>query len=161
MQDNKRFKVGDKIIDFGQVYRIFKIKKKILFYRPYFKTKRNKGIVCSIPVKNVDKAKIRKPISKRQLKKIFNRLSEPQKINGPLQITKLREKLRFNDAFKTAQTLKTIWLDKNDESTNFTRPKKEVFDLTMKRLVEEVALVKKLSLATARKRINKALGKMK
>lgn len=157
MQDNHQFKVGDKIIDFGQVCKIFEIKKKTLFYRPYYKIKRNKEVVCSIPVKNVDKAKIRKPIGKKRVKEIFNRLSDLQKINGPIQTIKLREKLRLNDAFKTAQVLKTLCLDKNDESTNFTIPKREVFDLAMKRLVEEVAFVKKISLATARKRIKKAL----
>lgn len=91
MQNNHQFKVGDKILDFGQVCQIFKIKRKkdsenkddrIIFYRPYFKTKKNKGTVCSIPAANVDKANIRKPISKKQLKEILNTLAETQKING-------------------------------------------------------------------------------
>ena len=166
MKDKKSFKIGDKIVDFGQVCGIFKIKKakktkgkkeKVIFFKPYFKTKQNRTLVYSIPVNNIKKAKIRRPISKKEVRQL---LKEPPKkidIENPINTTRLREILRLNEAHKTAQVLKTLWADREDESTSFTKSKKDVFSLAMERLVEEIAFVNRVSLRKARKQIKEAL----
>lgn len=167
MKDKKPFKVGDKIVDFGQVYRILKIEKrknakgeeeKVIHFKPHFKTKQNKSLVCSIPVKNIDLAHIRRPISKKELKKLLKELSKkPEK--KTVNTKKTRDALNLNDPYKTAQVLRKVWADKNDESTSFTKAKSDIFSLSMKRLVEEVALVEGVSVAKARKKIRLALKK--
>jgi len=168
MKNKKPFKVGDKIIDFGQVCRIFKIKKeknakgknkKVIFFRPYFKTRQNRTLVCSIPVNNIKRAKIRGPISKKKLRELSKELSKEADVKKPINTTRLREMLRLNEVHKTAQVLKTLWLDKKDESTTFTKIRKDIFSLAMKRLVEEVAFVNRVSLGKARKQIKTALKK--
>lgn len=167
MQNNSLFKVGNKIIDYGQVYKIFKIKKEknidgeketVIFYKPYFEGK-EKTVVCSIPVKNIDKAKIREPILKEELEKILNSLSKTPDIIDRVNTTQLREELNLNNLQKTAQVLKILWIDKNDETTSFTRWKQEVFNMAMERLIEEVALVCDLSLSQAREKIEQAFLK--
>lgn len=168
MKNKQPFKVGDKIVDFGQVYRIFKIKKqkkvkgkkeKVVFFRPYFKTRRNRTLVCSIPVDNITKAKIRRPISKKKLKQLLKELSQKTNIENPINTTRLREKLFLNDAYKTVQVLKTLWADQKNESTSLTKRRKDMFSLAIKRLVEEVAFVNGVSLEKARKQIKTALAK--
>jgi RNA polymerase-interacting CarD/CdnL/TRCF family regulator len=165
----KPFQVGDKILDFGQVYRIFKIKnkkgprgksQKSIFFRPYFKTPQNKSTICSIPIKNLKKAKIRRPISKRELQKLIRKLSRDPRDKKPIATAKAKEALNKNDPFKTAQVLKKLWLDKIDESTNFTRAKKDVFNLAIKRLVEEVAYVSNTSITKAQLMIKTSLKKL-
>lgn len=167
-EKKKTFKVGDKIIDFGHVYRIFKIKnkkgkdgdkKKFIFFRPYFKKKEDKGLVFSIPVINLDKANIRRPLSEKKLKKVFKKLSGKLKTTKALNISKAQDRLNLNNPFKTARILKRLWADKKDKSTNFTRSKRKTFDLAMKRMIEEVALVKDISLRKARDKIKAALEK--
>lgn len=168
MKDKKSFKVEDKIIDFGQVYRIFKIKKqknakgkeeKVIFFRPYFKTKQNRTLVCSIPVKNIVKANIRRPISKKELRQLLRELSKKIDIETPINVSRAREILNLNDPHKTAQILKSLWLEKNDESTNFTKTRESVFGLAIKRLIEEVAFVNGVSVGKARRQIKTALEK--
>jgi len=167
---NKPFKVGDKIIEFGQVYRIFKIVKKKgpqgkeekdIHYRNYYRTLINKGLSFSIPVKNIKKTNIRRPISKKRLGKLLKEFTKMPKKEPLLNITKAKSDLILNDPFKTAQILKKLWLDKNDESTNFNKTQKGIFELSMERLREEVAFVGHLSLAKAIEKIKEALEELR
>jgi len=166
---SKSFKVGDKIIDFGQVYRIFKIEKRksaknkkeeVIHFKPHYKTKQNKDLVCSIPVKNIGLTNIRKPISKSRTEKLLKKLSEKENKKKPINTTQAKEKLRLNEPETTAQILKGLWLDKQDKSTNFTGNKRNLLDLLMKRLVEEVAFVFGISVAQARKKMERRLKKL-
>ena len=84
MKDDKTFKVRDKIVHFGRLYRIFKIKKKkakdkeekIILFRPYFKNPRNRAVIRSIPINNIGQTDIRRPISKKELRQLLEELSK-------------------------------------------------------------------------------------
>jgi RNA polymerase-interacting CarD/CdnL/TRCF family regulator len=168
VKDKKSFKVGDKIVNFGQVFRIFKSKKKkiskdkeekIIFFRPYFKNRKNRTLICSIPVNNLDKTNIRRPISKKELRLLLKKLSRKSGVKEPINLAQARGVLGLNDIYKTAQVLKSLWVEKNDESANFSESRKNLFKLLMKQLVEEVAFVGRISLIQARKKIKVALEK--
>lgn len=166
MKDNKTFKIGDKIVRFGQVYRIFKIKntkskdrgEKVILFRPYFKTKENRSLIYSIPIDSIDKTNIRKPISKKELRQLLKELSKRPDVKTPIDISKTKERLTLNDPYENVQILKRLRGEKNDESTNFTKSRHDVFKLAIGRLVEEVAFVSGVSLIKARKKIKTALG---
>lgn len=168
MKDKKSLKVGNKIVDFGQVYRIFKIEKQkrakgkeetVIFFRPYFKTKQNRTLICSIPVNNIKKTKIRRPISKKELRKLLKELSQKSDIEIPINITRAKEMLNLNDPHEIVRILKSLWLEKNDKSTSFTKTREKVLRLAIKRLVEEVALVNNMSIEKAKSQIEEALEK--
>lgn len=170
MKAKKTFKVGDKIVDFGQVCLIFKTKKrknpegkeeKVIFFRPYFKNDRNRTLLCSIPLKNIKKTKIRRPISKKQLAKLLKSLSQKTKDKKPINLPRLKEILSLNEAQKTAEVLRTLWAIKMDETTTFTKSRKDIFTKAMRRLVEEVAFVGSLPPEKAKEKIKKALEKGK
>lgn len=164
------FKVGDKILDFGHVCRIFKVKnrkgpkgkrKKVIHFKNYFKTPQNKGATYSIPVECIKKTNIRKPISKEELKKLVGKLSKNPEAKSSISTAKAKNELNKNDAFKTVRVLKRLWLDKNDESTSFTKARKDLLDLAIRRSVEEVALVGNTSVSNAKKKIKESLRKLK
>lgn len=170
MNNKRPFEVGDKIVRFGKVYKIFRIKKqktidgneeKIIFFRPYFKEKKRilKDLTFSIPVENIDRTSIRRPVSKKELKELLTKLSEESDIKKFIDVGKARKTLALNDFNKTIQILKALWREKDDKSQSFTKSKKDVFDLLMKHLVEEIAFVSDLSVITARKKIKKSLEK--
>lgn len=162
IQDNN-FKIGDKIVDFGQVCRIFKIEKKTLFFKPYFKTRLARNLVCSIPVENINKANLRKPISKKELRALLARLGRHRqpKEESLINVGRLREQLNSNDIFQVATVLSILWVEKNDESSNFSRYKQEIYDSAMSRLVEETAFVAGCRPNQAKKKIDKALKENK
>ncbi len=165
---DKTFKVGDKIVDSGQVYRIFKIeeeevaksgKEKVIYFKFYYRTERNKSLICSIPVKNVDLAGIRKPVSKDKIKKLLRKLSEKEAKKEPVSPTWAKEQLRLNKAGATAKILKRLSLEKQDESTNFTGNNQDLLKLSLERLVEEIAFVLGISVVQAGEKVKKALWK--
>jgi len=170
MKAKKTFKVGDKIVDFGQVCLIFKAKErknlegkeeKVIFFRPYFKNESDRTLLCSIPLKNIKKTKIRKPISKKQLAKLLKSLSQKTKEEKPINLLRFKEVLSLNEAQKTAEVLRTLWAIKMDETTTFTKSRKDIFTKAMRRLVEEVAFVSNLPLKKAEEKIERALEKGK
>ena len=177
---NTKVKVGDKIVQLGRVYNVFKIEKRktnnqeerVILFRPYFKTEESKNIVLTIPEANLARANIREPISKKELKLILAKLAEKPKKNSAatdetseikkisLDIISVRELLNQNDPFQSVQVLKLLWREKIDKTTDISNSKYEIFNLAMDRLVEEVAFSSKLSLAKAKEKIKKALAKM-
>ncbi|GAI43244.1 unnamed protein product [marine sediment metagenome] len=165
MEKNKTFKVGDKIIHFDQVYRIFKIRKrnkdKIIFFKRYFKTKENRKLVFSIPISSIDETKVRKPISKKKLRDLFKALSQKPEAKIAINTVKAKELLGSNSLDKIIEILKQFWQEKKTDPDHFNKSKENVFKLAIKKLSEEIALVNDISLAKARKKIKNALKKSK
>jgi RNA polymerase-interacting CarD/CdnL/TRCF family regulator len=169
MKDTNTFKVGDKIVHFGEIYLIFEIKKQktrdgqkeepIICFRPYFGNKEDKSLICSIPVANIEKTDIRKSISKKELKQLLKELSKKLDIEAPIDINKAKEKLILNSMEANVQILKKLWREKKEELINFTKTKSDLFETVMKRLAEEIAFVGGSSLVEARKKIKTLLSK--
>lgn len=165
MKNIKNFAVGDKIINFNKVYIIFKIikekikdkKEQIISFKPFFKNEKKNSLTFSIPVNNIDKTNIRKPLSKKELKQLLNELSKTPDIETPIEIDKINDDLNSNDPNIHVQILKCLWREKNDETTNFTKTRSDVLGLTIKLLLEEVALVSGVSLEKAEEKIKTAL----
>ena len=170
MNDKHQFKVGDKVVDFGQVCRIYKIKKDrnlegkkedCIYYKPYFKSEKNQSIICSIPKSNVEEENVRKPVSKKKISEVLKLLG--QKPNGEITInvTKASTYLRENDPIETARLLKILWLEKqgNEEKKLSTR-KKMMYQNAMRHLVEEIAVVQNISLKKAKEKISRRLKKI-
>ena len=170
MKNKTDFKVGDKIIDFGQVYEIFKVeekenadgeKEKVICFKPFFETNHNKSLICSIPVESIGLTHIRKPISKERSKALLKELSEEPETRKPINIKAVKDVLNQDDLPRTVEVLKGMWFDKNDELTSSTKAKKDIFAFAVMRIAEEVAFVENISVPEAKERIKKALEKLK
>jgi RNA polymerase-interacting CarD/CdnL/TRCF family regulator len=158
MSDKPQFRVGDKLVDYGQIHRIFKIKKvKIfngdleycIFYKPFFETDKCKSLVCSIPESNVKEANLRRPVSKKYIYKTLRSLSK--KPNGETRINISEADLFFkeNDPVETAKLLKLLWLEKQDEERSLSTRKKYIFENAIRHLIEEISIVQKIGLKKA------------
>lgn len=159
------FRVGDKIVDFGKIYRIFEIrdqelqggnKEKVICYRPYFKGKRTDTLVCSIPISNIDKTKIRRPMSKKRLKSVFEHLATKSEMEF-VDISDAKSVIGFNRPKKLAKMIRALWEDKNNDDTNFTKRKEETYEFLISRLAEEVAYVRGWTVEDATQKIKVAL----
>lgn len=166
MKKKTKFKVGEKIVEFGQVFKIFKIEKaknsngeleKVIYFRPCYTKNKSAGLICSIPVNNVNKTNMRKPISLNQLRKLNNELKKRRKLQSFSNINEAKELLKSNDPSDTIKLLKTLWEEKRNKSENFSKSKKDVFSSALERLVQEFASVLGVSLKEARAKINLAL----
>ncbi len=155
---SRDIQVKDKIVRFGKVYEIFKIKnkkiedkeEKIIYFKPIYKHDQKCEIVCSIPLKNLKKTKIRKPLMKDELLKLLKYVSKrPKKKKTKVDLNRSKKHLISNDPKKITKVLKKLWLDKQNEDTNFTPSKRAAFNVAINRLKEEVAYVFDISIKEA------------
>lgn len=162
-----RFKVGDRIVEAGRVFRIFKLrykengegeKNKVMFFKPQYK-KNSSVIICSIPVKNSDKARIRKPVTKTELKDLLRYLGKKTRRNGKVNTSILDDKLNKNRAKTTAYVLKKLWVDKHNENTSFSPTKKRIYKKALRNLSEELAWLEKSSVKKSKGKIKDKLEK--
>ena len=162
---NKKFKVGDKIINFGQVFRIFKIEEKkiegrlenILHFKPYYKGTDNTGLVCSIPKRNISQTNIREPISMDRFSELLGLLSKRSNKEAPSSVNDAKEVLNSNDPEQVVDILRALWKVKKRKSDEFTKGKKDALELALKRLIEEFALVGDTTLDEAEVAIRETL----
>jgi RNA polymerase-interacting CarD/CdnL/TRCF family regulator len=161
-----KLKVGDRVIDAGRVYRIFKIKKarntggekvKTIWFKPQFEKGNGSGIIRSIPLESVKDAGIRRPISKQELKEVFEILEKKIR-RRKVKLSNLKSKLNENKPEVTAWLLKRLWLDKEDEEVSFSPTKKRLYGKALRRLSEEAAYIKGTTQEKAQESIKKIMN---
>jgi RNA polymerase-interacting CarD/CdnL/TRCF family regulator len=142
---NNTLKVGDKIMDNGQVQRVYEIKTrekngetvKIALFRPYYKKGKDTTVLSSVPVKNFNEANIRKPMDKSTLKDVRAVLKDGVE-NSELELKDLKEKMNENDPFETATVAKYLWIEKKDRE-KLPPSKKKIYKKALRALSEEFA----------------------
>ncbi len=164
MSKIKGFKIGSKLIERGIVYKVYKIEiektngkvERIIHYRPYYTDYINSTIVCSIPESSLDE-NIRGPISKKEMNQLLRGLSKKSRKRSTLDVIKAKKVLNSNDIHKTARILKKYWRERKREGASFTRTKKDILETAISRIIEEIALVKGISLDKAKEKVTIAL----
>lgn len=165
----KPFKVGDKIVEFGQVFRIFKIERtknedgsveRVLYFRPFFKRGDNRSMVCSIPENSLGETRIRRPISKTTLLGLFCDLSDKKCMESFKDVNEAKQLLCLNDPFQTIIVLNSLCYEQNQlEDATLPKSKRDIICLATERLIEEFAFVLDISLEKAEQKILSALDK--
>lgn len=164
---SKPFKVNDKVVDFGQVYRIFKVEKlkkgaeveEILHFKPFYKID-NSNDICTIPAKNIVLTNIRRPVSKTRMNEVLEIVPSKKSTRIPFNPIRAKEELRLNKPEIAIRILIDLSLDRNNALTSSTNNKRNLFEIAMKALVEEVAYVFHISPTSAKKKIEIRLKKL-
>lgn len=171
MLDDSPVKVGDELVELGKVYTVFKIEdkqgfdgkvQKHVFFKPFFQTSDNQTLSCSIPLENISQAKIRRPLNKKQVNEILSSLPSLKLLDKKdliFDINLAKEILKTNDPIECARVLRTVWTELNNDDLNPTKSKKDILELSVKTLAQEVALAYDLTLEKAEKKLHRALSK--
>ena len=166
MKMKNKYKVGDKIVELGQVFRIFKIKEekiddgklgKVIYFKPYYKTEDIRSITCSIPAKSIEKTFIRRPISIEELNNLVVLLKKRRRDETEIDVNKAKMLLKTNDPADAVKLIYILQKEMKREKENFSKSKKGIFKDAIDLLVQEFALVGKISLDKARENIYSAL----
>jgi len=166
MQPTPTLKVGDKIVDYGHVYRIFQITKKgengssdrILHFRPYYNVDLVKDVICSIPESGLTDTTIRLPIEIAELRELVLRLSVKPKYTEIPDAQAIKDTLNENDPSKLVDILRILWSEKRKEE-GFTKSKSDLLELAKTHLVQEAALIWGITLENAQKKVETSLDK--
>lgn len=154
-------KIGDVIVRFGQVYQIFKIEEKngkdMIFYKGFFKNSKRALSIFSIPQDSIDKTKIRKALTKKELDNLLGEGLAEAEIDLNTSLNSIKAVLNTDDPTEVVKTLKLLAVLKH---TNGKLPfsKKEVYGSLVKRLASEVAYVYDTTQDGAKEIIEKALA---
>ena len=158
---SKKYKVGDKIVEFGEIYRIFKIDKKkqndgsveeIIHYKPLSKIGNASTIICSIPLSKVDQTAIRDPLTKEQFTFFLKELQEI-KVEIFNDINEARSALKSNTPLENLTAIKAL----KKESTTvdyFNKNKTDLLNFAIEKVALEFSLVFNTSLQKAKDKIN-------
>lgn len=159
MLKNTDFKVGDKIIDCGRVYRIFKVEEETIYFKPHYTIKESRDCVCSIPLQNLHLTKIRRPYKPETMEKLYDRLTSDKHVEKPVNLDKAKEELRKNNLKNLIKIMKGLWAEKYDEEITFTKSRKDMLSQSLRRMSEEFALINKIKISDAEVEIEKTLDK--
>lgn len=159
MTSDRKYKVGDKLISGGYVYKIFKLDDggETIFFKPLFSENKANAVVRKIPRINIDKTNMREPISSKEASEVLRMLKEVPKRHKIVDLNEAKDMLIENDCYKTVEVVKWLWMDRNPEDGSFTFSKKRVFELATERLQEEIAYANDISLEAAEKKILQSL----
>jgi RNA polymerase-interacting CarD/CdnL/TRCF family regulator len=164
--DLNKLKVGQKLIERGKVYRIFKIEEKklngetrhIVHYKPYYKSSTDSSLVCSIPAESLERTNIRRPVTKDVIEELLEFLSKRIRSKVELDTLQAKDVLKLNDIQRSSRVLRRYWIAKKKREETLTKTQRDVIQIAIKRIVEEVAVVTGTSLTKAEEKIITALG---
>lgn len=156
MTNLNQLKIGDVIIRFGQVYRVFKIENATVFYHRFLESLKQATSIFSIPQQSIDKTKIRIPIEKRELDELLDKGLKDIKVDLTLSLNAIKAFLNTDDPVQVVQILKTLTLMR-DENGKLPFSKREVFDTLLKRFSGEVAFVYGVDEKKAKEMVESAL----
>ena len=159
-----QYKKGDVFVRFGKIHQVFKIENKkidgkvqsIIFYKKLFPGKKGE-IICSIPTDNIERIKLRKPYSKKELKDFLKSLKEDRNLETDLNLNNIKDpyELDLNDL---AILMKSLKLEEKDPKIKLSFSKRDLFSKVFNSIKEEIAYVFDIDLVKAEEKINSVLN---
>lgn len=142
-------KIGDKIIDFGRVYRVFKIsqtktpqgKKRLIHFRPFYRKSNNQDLVCTIPEESLSQTNIRRPLPKKAVKEGLERFCLYSTPSGIIGFDQSKKATSLNNFLAMINLAKDLYYSRKGENKEFTVSQKRIFNSLVDRVAEESALV--------------------
>ncbi|MBU1084820.1 MAG: hypothetical protein ABIJ43_00290 [Candidatus Beckwithbacteria bacterium] len=137
--------VGDLVVRYGKVLKVFKIKKDTIEFQPFFAFQAVNGLSFTLKLKNAYDGHIRQLVSKSKIKKLLSLIiKKPSaKINPPVYNTKTA--LNKNQLEETLWIIKILWLEKQKKANTLLGGKLVVFRKAMLQATNEIAAVNKTS----------------
>lgn len=158
-----KLKIGDVIVRFGQVYKVFKIEKKddksMIFYKKLVKNLRHASSIFSIPQKSIEKTKIRPPISKKELDALLGPKLKAFEVDLTINLNTIKAVLNTDEPEDVVKMLKNLTAAREAGDGKLPFSKREVYDSLLNRLASEVAFVYDETEEKAKEIINQALEK--
>lgn len=156
-------KPNDIIVRFGQVYKVFKVEEKngkdMVYYKKLFNTTQRAVSIFSIPQESIEKTKIRKSLTKKELDNLLGDGLKEAEVDLEASLNTIKAVLNTDDPAEVIRTLKLLAILKH-KNDKLPFSKKEVYGSLIKRLASEVGYVYNTEQDGAKEIIEKALTKL-
>jgi len=172
MSDNQKttFEIKDIIIDHNQpckIFKITKIKPARIFFKLYPTPKNDNKLVSSIPIDNVDKAYIRKPLNKKEIKQLLKTLSQNIDLKSKSNAndtTKSKNKTKLLSCYNplgNVELIRKLLIKKRAKNINYSVSDKNDFQTCIQNLAKEIAVVKNNSFEKEKTNLISIIKKIK
>jgi len=162
MVNINKLKIGDIIIRFGQVYKVFKTEKKddtkIIFYKKFFENPGRAPSIFSIPQDSIGNTKIRGLIGKKDLGSLLGAELKAFEVDLEMNINTIKAILNTDDPMEIMKIMKNLATERKTNE-KFPFSKKEVYGTLLKRFASEVAYVYKTTPEKGQEIIEEALDR--
>jgi RNA polymerase-interacting CarD/CdnL/TRCF family regulator len=157
--------VGDCIVDGGKIFEIFKKKEEtengqtisMIYFKPVYDD--GSGLICSIPLHNLNDSLVRKAASVQEIKQSLKILTDDIEFEEEIDTTVLEGELNGNRVELSAKVANILWKNKGVPDKNFSSTKKRILKKAIHNLIEEYAFVMNTSLEKAENKILSHLSK--
>ena len=144
---------------FSKVYKVTKVQPEEdrIYYQPHFATNAS-GLICSIPVSNINKSSIRRPLKKKDFSQFFNDLLEElKKEETEINIKEIKAAIHSTDLNKKSELIARLWSIKQDEELKFTPSQKSYLESLINSLKEELAYLLNIDPQSAEQKLYSVL----
>lgn len=147
MIDLNNLKKKDVVVDSGELYVVTKLAKVddkddvLVTLEPFFESDENSTLVSTIPQSSIGKTKIRLPIQKKEIDKIYDKLKRIPKTLEPIDMPAIKSIMSENDVFELVVVLRKIWSEKKRTGDKFSNSQNYLLKKIMTNIAYEIAHV--------------------
>jgi len=144
------------VVRYGRMLKVMKISRGVVFLKPCFNSGNNSGgLSYSLPLKSLAMVKMRRVVTREELKKLLKLgLARPKKNESAGEI---KDSLENNHLPETIGVVRRLWLEKKVNLGSLPGGKLNMYRQALEQLTEELAIVRGLSLEKAKVTISSAL----
>ena len=135
--------VGDLVVRYGKVLKVFQIKKDAVSLRPFFNSQSSHGLTFTLKQKSVSQGHVRRLVSKTKLKDLLNLIIK--KSIAKDRCPAFDSDTALNRLTDALWVLKTLWLEKQERSDTLATGKSNIFQRVLLQTAEEIAAVNRTS----------------
>ena len=145
MEETFSMAVGDLVVRYGKILKVFRIKKGTIGLQPFFHLQTSNGLTFTLMTAHAHDGHIRRLASKAKIEKLLNLIIKKPTTKNIDPDFDPKTALSDNKLAKTLFVIKTLWLEKQEKSGILPGTKSTVFRQAMIQATEEIAAVNQTS----------------
>lgn len=149
MSNKLELSVGDLIVRFGKILKVFQVKTDTVGLKPFFDFKGNNGLNYTLNKKNLDDGNIRLLVSKEKIKTLLNQIINKSSIEKDSPVFDAKTALCQNKFEETLWVIKNLWLEKKEKMNTLSGGKLTIFKRAINQASEEIAASSNISIEKA------------
>ena len=145
MTGTLRLNIGNLVVRHGKILKVFKANQNTVELQPFFDFKGNNDLTFTLSLKNANDGHIRQLVSKAKIKTLLKLIikKSASKTNPP--VFNAKTALTQNQFEETLWVIKTLWLEKKENSDTLSSGKSTIFRRAMLQATEEIAATNRIS----------------
>ncbi|MFH0943452.1 MAG: hypothetical protein V1810_04755 [Candidatus Beckwithbacteria bacterium] len=145
MANTTNLTVGDLVVRYGKVMKVFQINQDTVSLQPFSTLKTKNSLTFTLKRGQAHEGHIRPLVSKAKLKQLLDLIIKKPLTKDRCPVYNADTALRQNKFADTLWVIKTLWLEKQEKSNTLPGGKLTIFQQALIQITEEIAAVNHIS----------------